>query len=541
MTMKRVLALVVAAMLLCTGALAESISTGDRGDAVKEAQSRLIELGYLGGGADGIYGEKTAAAVSLFQYLNGMTPTGAVDEATAAALASDGARSLRPTLSGGDKGDEVQALQAQLIRFGFLTDGADGVYGKNTAAAVQAFQQHLIDQGINADEIYGVSADGVATGLTQEYLFSATYSTFLTALNPGDSGAEVRRIERRLAALGYLDAAPDEEYDDYAVSAVTAFQQDAGLEPTGALVRADVDALFSEDAPMAARYALHDVAQGDGGGVAELARQALIQYGFMSGLTGAGYDEGMADAVSRANAYLAARGQDALTDDDLTLTVDALEALLDGGLFGYVEDVAKGADALETARVQLRLSSLLYLKESGVDGDCGPATAEAIAEFQQNNGLESTGTADAATQAVLFSAEATGNWTPYLLEIRISEQRVHVYQLGDDGRYEEIDSFICSTGLGNSTPLGVFTDTTPINRWHWFEKFKCWAQYSYRITGNILFHSVLYDEADTATLRVNSVYALGSKASHGCVRLQVEDAKWIFENCRKGTIVRIVE
>ena len=87
----------------------------------------------------------------------------------------------------------------------------------------------------------------------------------------------------------------------------------------------------------------------------------------------------------------------------------------------------------------------------------------------------------------------------------------------------------------------MFTDTTPINRWHWFEKFKCWAQYSYRITGNILFHSVLYDEADPDTLRVNSVYALGSKASHGCVRLQVEDARWIFENCRKGTIVRIVE
>ena len=52
---------------------------------------------------------------------------------------------------------------------------------------------------------------------------------------------------------------------------------------------------------------------------------------------------------------------------------------------------------------------------------------------------------------------------------------------------------------------------------------------------------MLYDEADPDTLRVNSVYALGSKASHGCVRLQVEDARWIFENCRKGTIVRIVE
>ena len=48
---------------------------------------------------------------------------------------------------------------------------------------------------------------------------------------------------------------------------------------------------------------------------------------------------------------------------------------------------------------------------------------------------------------------------------------------------------------------------------------------------------MLYSQRDTSTLRVNSVYALGSKASHGCVRLQVEDAQWIYENCDSGTVV----
>ena len=101
----------------------------------------------------------------------------------------------------------------------------------------------------------------------------------------------------------------------------------------------------------------------------------------------------------------------------------------------------------------------------------------------------------------------------------------------------EIDAFICSTGLGSSTPRGIFTQTQPLDRWHYFTKFECWAQYAYQIEGDILFHSVLYSYRDTSTLRVNSVYALGSKASHGCVRLQVEDAKWIYENCASGTVV----
>ena len=77
----------------------------------------------------------------------------------------------------------------------------------------------------------------------------------------------------------------------------------------------------------------------------------------------------------------------------------------------------------------------------------------------------------------------------------------------------------------------------PAGRWYYFKKFNCWAQYGYRIDGPILFHSVLYSEKDESTLRKGSVYALGSRASHGCIRLKVEDAKWIYNNCPAGTTV----
>ena len=53
---------------------------GDRNDTVKQIQSMLIRLGYLGGKAEGDFGKKTEAAVVAFQRDNGMEQTGVVTQ-----------------------------------------------------------------------------------------------------------------------------------------------------------------------------------------------------------------------------------------------------------------------------------------------------------------------------------------------------------------------------------------------------------------------------------------------------------------------------
>ena len=45
----------------------KSVKLGDRGDAVKAIQQKLIRLGFLSGKADGIFGEATEKAVKDFQ------------------------------------------------------------------------------------------------------------------------------------------------------------------------------------------------------------------------------------------------------------------------------------------------------------------------------------------------------------------------------------------------------------------------------------------------------------------------------------------
>ena len=241
-------------------AFAEDLTEGARGEDVERFQQRLADLGYLSGGVDGIYGKQTTEAVSLFQTFNGMTVTGEADEDTQAAVFSAQAVELPETLERDDEGEDVQRLQERLVFLGFLDDEADGKYGKNTENAVEDYQEHLIAQGVEQ-----VSATGTATGVTQFYLFDEERSTYIKDLRQGDEDGEVRRLERRLQTLGYLDDVPDEYFDEYTDSVVRAFQDAAGLDVTGVIDEATVDALFASDAPVAERFVAHDVHSGDTG------------------------------------------------------------------------------------------------------------------------------------------------------------------------------------------------------------------------------------------------------------------------------------
>ena len=68
------------------------------------------------------------------------------------------------------------------------------------------------------------------------------------------------------------------------------------------------------------------------------------------------------------------------------------------------------------------------------------------------------------------------------------------------------------------------------------------GQYCTRINGNYLFHSVLYRRHNKHALIASTYNLLGTPASHGCVRLQVADAKLIYEIVRnRDTRVTIFE
>ena len=501
-----------------------------------EAQQRLLDLGYLTGKADGQFGARSQNALKLFQQIHGLKATGGLDEATDTLLFAEDAEALPEPLASGDRGDEVKAIQERLIQLGFLSGLADGRYGSKTSSAVRYFQKHLISQ-----DYAGINANGAVSPATRYFLEKADYSSYLYDVAQGDKNTEVVRAERRLVQLGYMDMVADNVLDDYSLRAVQAFQTQAGLEAGEIVDKATVDALFLPDAPEAETYVPHDIAYGNQGRAVEAVEAALAQGGLITRLPGGRYNDDVKQAVQHLYRYLTKledpRAE--LFTRAESLSMEAQQALADG-LLGYRADIDESANAEEIQRLQARLHTLCYLARTSVDGKFGEKTVEAIKDFQEANGLEATGNADEATQKKLFSGDAIENRLPYRVEVSIAEQRVYAYQLNDAGEYDLVDTYICSTGLGNSTPRGIFLDGFPVDRWHYFGKYNCWAQYAYVIEGNIMFHSVIYSSASEGSIRMGSVYDLGSKASHGCIRLRVDDAKWIFEHCAAGKTVIVI-
>ena len=129
---------------------------------------------------------------------------------------------------------------------------------------------------------------------------------------------------------------------------------------------------------------------------------------------------------------------------------------------------------------------------------------------------------------------------PYYLKINRQQNVVTVYEKDEAGEYTvPMKAILCSTGLRNATPKGTFQLSS---KYIWRElNGGVYGQYASRIVGGVLFHSVPYTSKNKATLSVSKYNKLGQQASMGCVRLTVEDAKWIYDNCPSGTYVEIYD
>lgn len=353
----------------------------------------------------------------------------------------------------------------------------------------------------------------------QDYILSEVLQP-RAFLETGDSGEAVRTLQERLYSLGFTSNTADGifgEQTEGAVSALKSYLRERLSERAEQAEARRVERLKETRASLEAQRTGHD-AQAYALGQAALEEMSrVLQPSVQEEPV---REEGYTAGVSRQLWEL-------LNQEDF-LTGEA--------------SLSTGASGSRVTRLQRRLKSLNYLSGEA-DGVLGADTQLALTAFQKFNGLKQSGQADAETQRVLYSSSALAGKQAdkrYLLKISVDKQRVYAYEWSvlDQDYTSLARTMVCSTGLNATpTPKGTFTNTTPVVRWGYFPKFDCWAQYLYRINGSILFHSVLYDSAEESTLRWGSVQKLGSKASHGCVRLSVEDAKWIYNNCPAGTTI----
>lgn len=123
----------------------------------------------------------------------------------------------------------------------------------------------------------------------------------------------------------------------------------------------------------------------------------------------------------------------------------------------------------------------------------------------------------------------------YVIKINKQMNCVTIYEKKSSGKLKPVRAMVCSAG--NATPIGTFPLGEKM-RWHTLNG-PCYGQYCTRITRGFLFHSVWYYRRTPSSLAVKEYNKLGTTASHGCVRLMVADAKWIYENVPSGSSVII--
>jgi peptidoglycan hydrolase-like protein with peptidoglycan-binding domain len=338
------------------------LARGNRGDTVAQLQRLLITLGQdPAGGADGIFGTGTEAALRNVQSAFGLSATGVVDADTAARLltgngtaapaapeapAESPAPEAEPAaapaasdsplvgLKYGDWGRNVTTLQEQLIASGReLRGGADGLFGLVTMNAIKDFQTAKgleVTGRVNeatAQALASTAADKSAAAASNPY-------SQLVGLRPGALGGAVEALQQRLLDLGVqVRGGVDGIFGPATANSLKAFQTQRGLNADGVVDAATAQALNA--APAAA---------------APVADES-----------------------------------------------PAVEVVADGRV-GFAVYGEKGQRVTE---LQSALVAAGVTLRGGVDGDFGAATASAVMSFQRSAGLGVTGVVNQATADAL--------------------------------------------------------------------------------------------------------------------------------------------
>ena len=398
------------------------------------------------------------------------------------------------SLQYGDNGDAVAQLQTRLTELKYYSGNISGNYREGTQAAIRKFQ-----------EDFGLEITGIADVQTQELLYAAQYRP----LEKGDSGEDVKTLQSRLTELGYYNGKISGNYLEGTHYGIHSFQNVNGLTVTG---KADVMTL----------ELLYDVERA-------LPKQAATKAPAPTPTPTR--NQNAADQVTAGE----------ITSATATLNVE------------YTKKLQSGSTGSKVKQLQTRLTELGFYA-GPISGNFLNQTKDAVKAFQQHNALTVDGIVGKETWDMMFNNQDVSNVSatpkptpvptpiPYAVTVDVTNQVVNVYGLDENGGYTNlVRQMICSTGTkAYPSDLGDWTLNGRTARWATFPKWGGgWAQYWTRINSGIAFHSVLYNTTNTMDLATGSYYDLGSRASHGCIRLLVSDAKWVYENLGKGVVVTI--
>ena len=174
-----------------------------------------------------------------------------------------------------------------------------------------------------------------------------------------------------------------------------------------------------------------------------------------------------------------------------------------------------------------------YVKNGRLDWSySGYAQIDGQGEYYEVRNGRMVGGPLAKMQSVANNQASSTN---YIMIVDRSTHRVGVFK-GRKNSWTNVKYYKCCVGKPSTPTIsGTYTVGSKGKYFDTGTKGRCW--YYTQISGNYLFHSVIYDRQNSPKRIIDN--SMDAAVSHGCVRLDLENAKWIYDNIPKNTKVII--
>ena len=370
----------------------ETLENGSKGDAVRNLQQKLKDLGYLSGSVDGSFGVATEAAVIAFQKNNNLTADGKAGTATQSKLYSGTAQKAQGNAVKISEGSSSSGGSSGNSSSGGNSGSSSGSNSGNSSGGSSNSGSGNSSSGSSSSSSGNTTTTVNNSGRDTSDIASTGYVT----LENGTESEQVKTLQKRLKDLGYYNGNVDGRYGEGTQAAVMAFQLRNNLTVDGKAGPATQRVLYGSKSNIT--YA--SMYQGEEGTSVKNLQYTLYELGYYDGAIDGKYGATTADAVREFQIQNNLTPVDGIAGSKTLSKMYSSDAI--AATASKVEyDTAKAGDQGDlVVQIQDCLIQLGFLDT--ITGEYDEATVAAVKAFQKANGLNPDGKCGTMTLQVLF-------------------------------------------------------------------------------------------------------------------------------------------
>ncbi|MCC8142012.1 MAG: Ig-like domain-containing protein [Lachnospiraceae bacterium] len=170
-----------------------------------------------------------------------------------------------------------------------------------------------------------------------------------------------------------------------------------------------------------------------------------------------------------------------------------------------------------------------YIKNGKLDRSYNGTYTYNGTTYTVTNGKATTPYADLGMSSTMYNkAQSQTSATKWLVMVDVDNCKVGIFQ-GSQGNWVPKKCWTCTTGAP-STPTVRGTWTIYDKGLSFGDGYTCW--YYNRFHNGYMLHSILYNPGSMSSVQDGR---LGMHLSHGCVRVSLTNAKWVYDNVPYST------